>query len=52
MGGVFSKINLDRVFKKKSILAIGEGSDIFGWEKIISGEILVVELTQIDFNRR
>ena len=31
---VFSKSILDRVFKTKSILAIGEGSDSFFREKI------------------
>ena len=45
---LFSKINLDRVFKTKSISTIEEGSDIFWREKIISGEISAVELTQMD----
>ena len=50
--GVFSKINLDYVFKTKSISALGEGSDRFFGKKIVSGEISAVGLTQMNFNRR
>ena len=51
-GGAFYKINLDRLFKTKSISAIRDGSDIFLEKKIISSEISAVKLTQMDFNHR